>query len=180
MTRGAQLPVEAFEQGGGPAVCVLSGKPTEHRIGLTARSRATPSWLLFVGLLPYVVARLCSRRARGTLPLTEEVEQLLATRRIRLRIIVVPVAVVVLLGALALFRFPAAGIILLVAPWSFVVTIALLNRLRSPLSPVHLDATGRWVVIPHAAEEYAAALEGEPGDAAPAPPAPSDPVAPAP
>ena len=174
------MPVETFEQGGGPAVCVLSGKPTEHRVGLTARKRDTPSWLLFVGVLPYVVVRLAGKRARGTLPLTEDVEQLLDARRVRLRVIVVPVAVILLLGVLALFRFRALAIILLVAPWSFVVTISLLNRLRSPLSPVHLDATGRWVVIPHAAEEYAAALDGEAGDAAPAPPSPSDPVAPSP
>ncbi len=174
------MPVETFEQGGGPAVCVLSGKPTEHRVGLTARSRDVPSWLLFLGVAPYVLARAFGKRARGTLPLTEEVEQLLTARRVRLRVIAVPVAVVLLLGVLALFRLPGLAIILLVAPWSFVVTIALLNRLRSPLSPVHLDPTGRWVVIPHAAEEYAAALGGEPDDVAPGPPAPSDPVAPAP
>ena len=177
MARGARLAVETFEQGGGPPVCVLSGKPTEHRVELTARSRETPTWLLFAGVLPYVVARLCGKRARGSLPLTEEVEQLLASRRIRLRVIVVPCAVVLGLGVLALFRLPAAGIILLVSPWSFVVTITILNRLRSPLSPVHLDARGGWVVIPHAAEEYAAAL-GQDGDAPSAQEAPADPADP--
>ncbi len=174
------MPVETFQQGGGPDVCVLSGKPTEHRVGLTARVRETPSWLLFVGVVPYVVARLCRKRARGLLPLTVEVEQLLTARRLRLRVIVVPLVAVLLLGVLALFRFPALAIILLVAPWSFLVTIALLNRLRSPLSPVHLDSTGRWVVIPHAAEEYAAALGSLEEDLSPAPPASPDPVAPQP
>jgi len=154
------LPVEAFEQGGGPAVCVLSGKPTQHRVHMTATTRNTPTWLLFVGVLPYVVARVFSRRSRGSLPLTEEVEQLLDSRRIRLRVIVVPCVALVLLGLLSLLRFQAAAIILLIAPWSFVVTLTLLNRLRSPLSPVHLDpAEGGWIVIPHASEEFAAALE---------------------
>lgn len=172
------MPVETFQQGGGPPVCVLSGKPTQHRVDLTARTRETPSWLLFVGVLPYVVARLCRKRAKGSLPLTVEVEQLLNARKLRLRVIVVPVVAVLLLGVLALSRFPALAIILLVAPWSFVATIALLNRLRSPLSPVHLDSTGRWVVIPHAAEEYAAAVGGGEEGVAPAPPASPDPVAP--
>ena len=179
MARGARLPVEVFEQGGGPAVCVLSGKPTEKRVELTARNRGTPSWLLFLGVLPYVVAKLCSKRAHGSLPLTGEVQQLLSSRRIRLRVIVVPCAVILLLGVLALFRLPGLAIILLVAPWSFIATIAILNRLRSPLSPVHLDATGRWVVIPHAAEEYAAALAGDVAEVAAVPPGP-DPVYPAP
>jgi hypothetical protein len=176
MARGARLAVEAFEQGRGPSVCVLSGKPTQHRVKLTATARATPTWLLFVGVLPYVVARLCSRRSRGSLPLTPEVEQLLNSRKIRLRVIVVPGVVILLLGVLALFRFPAVAIILLIAPWSFLVTITVLNRLRSPLSPVHLDPGGSWVVIPHAAEEYAAALDD--GDAPSAPEVASDAVAP--
>lgn len=168
MTRGARLSVEAFEQGTGPSICVLSGKPTDHQVELTARSRTTPSWLLFLGVLPYVVARLCSKRVKGSLALTEDVEQLLTLRRVRLRVIVIPSAVVLLLGVLSLFRFQALAVILLVAPWSFVATIALLNRLRSPLSPVHLDATGQFVVIPHAAEEYGAALGGD-GSSGPPP-----------
>ena len=172
--------METFEQGGGPAVCVLSGKPTEHRVELTATKRETPSYLLFLGVLPYVVARLGSKRARGSLPLTEEVQQLLNSRRIRLRVIVVPCVVVLLLGLLTLSVLPGLAIILLVAPWSFVVTIAVLNRLRSPLSPVHLDATGRWVVIPHAAEEYGAALEGQVVVPPPAPADAADPLSPAP
>ena len=139
---------------------MLSGKPTEHRITLTATARNTPSWLLFLGLVPYLVARLTTKRAHGSLPLTEEVEELLATRRIRLRIIVVPCTVVALLGLLLLFVLPGVGIILLIAPFSFVSTISVLNRLRSPLSPVHLDAEGRYVLIPNAAEEYANALDG--------------------
>ncbi|MEO5678593.1 MAG: hypothetical protein ABIS47_02890 [Acidimicrobiales bacterium] len=161
MARGARLPVEVFEQGGGPAICVLSGQPTEHRIDLTATARATPTWLLFVGIAPYVVARLCAKRSRGTLPLTEEVEQLLASRTIKIRRIAIPCAVVVLVGVMTLFSLPGVGIILLIAPFSFMATIVLLNRMRSPLSPVHLDPAGRWVVIPHAAEEYASALDDQ-------------------
>lgn len=163
------MPVEAFEQGGGPAICVLSGKPTEHRVDLTATARNTPTWLLFAGLLPYLVARLTCKRASGTLPLTPEVEALLATRTIKIRRLAIPCAAVVMLGVVALFSLPGAGIILLIAPFSFVATIVLLNRMRSPLSPIHLDPGGRWVVIPHAAEEYAAALDDQ-GGAAPPPP----------
>lgn len=168
------MPVEAFEQGGGPAVCVLSGKPTEHRFQLTATRRDTPSWLLFVGVIPYVVARLMSKRAHGSLPLTEEVEQLLASRRIKARTIAIPCAVVIVLGVLALFSLPGVAVILIIAPCSFAVTVVLLNRQRSPLSPVHLDPEGRWVVIPHAAEEYAAALGGQLGSASPDPQEPAE------
>ena len=171
MARGARLPVETFEEGGGPALCVLSGKPTDHRITLTATARNTPSWLLFLGLVPYLVARLTTKKAHGSLPLTVEVEELLASRRIRLRIIVVPCAVAVLAGMLTLFALPGLGIILLVAPFSFLATISVLNRLRSPLSPVHLDADGRYVLIPNAAEEYANALDG-PLEASPFDPPP--------
>ncbi len=151
---------------------MLSGKPTDHRITLTATARNTPSWLLFLGLVPYLVARLTSRKAHGSLPLTVEVEELLASRRIRLRIIVVPCAVVALAGLLLLlFVLPGPGIILLIAPFSFLATISVLNRLRSPLSPVHLDAEGRYVLIPNAAEEYANALDG-PLEASPFDPPP--------
>lgn len=179
MARGALLPVEAFEQGGGPAVCVLSGKPTDHRFKLTATSRGTPSWLLFVGVIPYVVARLLSKRSHGSLPLTEEVERLLSARKIKARSIAIPCAVVILLGALALSQMPGVAVILLIAPCSFAVTLVILNRQRSPLSPVHLDPEGRWVVIPHAAEEYAAALE-EQGSVAPDPPASTEVTGPRP
>lgn len=163
------MPVEEFEHAGGPALCVLSGKPTEERVELTVRARETPTWLLFLGIAPYVMARLRTRRSTGSLPLTKEVQQLLATRAIKLRTIAVPCTVVMLLGLLALFRLPGLGIILLIAPCSFVVTVVLLNRLRSPLSPIHLDPAGRWVVIPHAAEEYAAALDDQPASAPPPP-----------
>lgn len=173
MTRAARCPVDAFERGQLPQVCVLTGQPADGSYTETFRSPAGGQyWLLLLGLAPYVIVRLTTRQeARGKVPVTEAaftaLERQARDRRRRATLLIIsgialglvagPIGAGVAVGlgwALSLF---ALGL--------FVAGIVV--DARTPLLRGHVERSGRWVVLENVHPAFAAAVEQQVRDGRP-------------
>lgn len=124
-----------LRRGGLPAVCVKTGQPADDWMWVSFRT--TPPWtrlLLFIGLLPYLIARVTTGvQASGHLPTVKSV----AWRRMAC-LIGGPVAVVIGVMVIALGSAFNSGATLAAGALLFVAGIGLLIGFRV-LSP--------WAVV---------------------------------
>ena len=159
MARAARIPVEVFEEGRAPALCWLSGQPTEDRVHVTASTPERFGWLIVLGVVPWLLLRSATRRSvRGTLPLTEDVHRrIVAGRRATRPLAAVAVGLVVL-GVVAIWWQPLLGLALVVLGGLVALGADLARQRRDPLASVRLDPDGRWVELPQAADAFADAV----------------------
>jgi len=160
LARLTRLPVDAFERGRGPEICFLSGEHTADRINVRAENPDTFVWLILFGIVPYVVVRALTRRsAKGSLALSEAVYREVKARRVSWVVPAAPLVGGVVIGTLLASRVPAVGWTLIILGLVAAAVLSVVRWRRNPLSGIELDAAGRWVIIPNAADAYADAIE---------------------
>lgn len=156
MARATRFPVDAFERDRLPEICILSGEPTGDRLRSKVSSRPDVLWLLLFGIVPYVIARaILTKTVSGTLPVSEDVYVVIkARRRLAHPFYVVGLAVLVL-GVLVLAASPRVGVALAFLGLGVIVIGGVYAEIRDPLRRLELDASGRWIELPNAADQFA-------------------------
>lgn len=164
-TRAARCPVDDFERGRLPAVCALSGQPSEGVYTETFRSPVGgQSWLLLLGLAPFFIVRYATRKeAEGKVPVTRaafaSLERQARERRWR-------AALLVIAGIVALCAAgPLGARVAVTLGWVIglvgvgLVVAGMVHDARTPLLRGHVEPSGRWVVLENAHPAFAAAVE---------------------
>lgn len=166
MSRTARCPIDAFERGALPAVCVTTGAPAEGWYTDRFESRVGAQWLLLlVGLLPFLVVRALTRKtAKGRVPVSREAfAAMTAAGRRRTRWLVgLGLGGVVAAGSgLAVVAGDRAegpvGPSLLVLGVVLLVAAGAVGARRTV--PGHVEASGRWVVLEDVHPAFAAAVD---------------------
>lgn len=162
-TTEARCPVEDFERGRLPAVCALSGLPSEGAYTETFRSPVGGQyWLLLLGLAPFFIVRYATRReAKGKVPVTRaaftSLERQARERRWRALWLVGGGIATWFVGSVVAVSVAALG-------WTIIGlgTVAFLAGIvidaRTPLLQGHVEPSGRWVVFENAHPAFAAAV----------------------
>lgn len=163
-----QLFVDDFVRGDLPAVCAVTGQPTNHYTRLESSADASPLWLLLIFLGPVgwglllVGALLESRgKTEGLLPILPEVAQ----QRRRSGMMSIGLFVLVLVGLFFGFFVQAPDWWLPIAPLfaaTVVVAVALLIRsllVAGRFPRAELDGSRRWVTISRVHPAFVAAVE---------------------
>jgi len=154
--------VDAFERGRGPEICFLSGERTADRIKVTAENRDAYVWLLFFGIVPYVVVRLLTRRtSRGSIGLSEDVYGQIKERRMNTATPYLAAAAGIVPGFLLQRAAPLPGLAAIAVGVIAGCALAIVARRRDPIRGIHLDDAGRWVIVPNAADAYADAVDAD-------------------
>jgi hypothetical protein len=161
MAKLARFPVEAFERGQLPHICALSGEPTDDHMNVTVESDVSGLWA-FLGFIPFLIVWSNRKRARGQLPLTENVYEVVRARRAQVKQTLLVGCGLVLAGLLVSLA-PVApgwtvGFVLLGFAVLFVGSVIV--QLRHPLRGLRVDSSGRWVELPNAADTFADAVSG--------------------
>lgn len=163
--RAARCPVEDFERGRLPAVCALSGLPSEGAYTETFRSPVGgQSWLLLLGLAPFFIVRYATRKeAKGKVPVTRaaftSLERQARERRWRAALLIVAG---ILVGAVA---GPIGAQVAVTLGWIVglvglgLIAAGMVHDARTPLLRGHVEPSGRWVVFENAHPAFAAAVE---------------------
>jgi len=162
-TRAVRCPVDDFERGRLPAVCALSGQPSDGAYTETLRSPVGGQYLLLLfGVVPFLIVRYVTRKeAKGKIPVTRaafaSLEAQAKERRWRAFLLVGGGIAAWFLGAIVVADIPALGwVVIAVGTVAFLAGIV--YDARTPLLRGHVEASGRWVVIENAHPAFAAAV----------------------
>lgn len=163
-TRAARCPVDDFERGRLPAVCALSGQPSEGSYTETLRSPVGgQSWLLLLGLAPFFIVRYATRKeAKGKVPVTRaafaSLERQARERRWRAFLLVGGGIAAFFVGGVVASSVAALGSTIAALGVVALVGGAIYDA-RTPLLRGHVEPSGRWVVFENAHPTFAAAVE---------------------
>lgn len=162
--RSARCPVDTFERGRLPAVCALSGQPSDGVYAETLRSPVGGQyWLLLLGLVPFLIVRYATRKeARGKVPVSRaafaSLERQARERRWRAFGLVGGGLVAFFAGAVVAASVAALGSAVM-ALGVVAIVAGMVYDARTPLLRGHVEPSGRWVVFENAHPAFAAAVD---------------------
>lgn len=169
----SRCPVDTFERGALPSVCVLTGEPSDGVYRTRFTSRIGAWWfLLLLGVVPFVIVWAVTRKtAMGRLPVTERAFVSVEHQRRRRMatswslylgglVVMIGGIVVSQTGRVVGAGLFAAGVIVVVA--GFVVAA------RTPTISGFVEPSGRWVVLTNAHPSFAAAVDRQSRSGGPA------------
>ncbi len=167
----ARIHVDDLAVGAGPAVCAITGVPTDHWVGVSSSEGGFQAWWLLLVLFGpigwialLVLAGMGRRTSRvsGVLPISPPaLERYNAAVAVAQRAIVATgLALVGWIGWIAWQGGGSPAIVAIGAVVGIGVLVWLGASIVAPFRwiDLQLDGSGRWVTITRAHPEYAAAL----------------------